>query len=608
MSADDTLLDWSPEGEPRSRLYGDVYFSAEDGLSEARTVFLQGCDLPRGWSERQHFVVGELGFGTGLNILALLELWRTSRPDQGRLSVFSIEAHLMSQEEASRALSRWPELSDLAERILAQWPRTRSGRHRIEMPELAVTIDLALMEVSQALEGWLGRADAWFLDGFSPALNPAMWSDEVLALVAARTAPGGLAATFTVAGQVRRGLQAAGFAVEKRPGFGRKRERLEAIMPGDAPGARSRPRIAVIGGGIAGASVSRALAALGAGHQVFDFGGPGSAASGNPAALVTPRLDAGLGPVARLTTQAFLRARDLYLQTAGAVIDHGVLQLAVGERDAGRFEKVAASDLFAPGDLEILTSDQSSDQLGEPTALSGLNLASALVIRPQAVMAAWLAPCLQQKVAVLEQVEQGWRLIGDAGESLGEFEAVILAGGQDSLNLAPDLDLRPVRGQATWVKTDEPVRAAAWGGYLVPTMDGLLFGATHDRGDGQNDVRPGDQTRNLEALGLARPELAARLAGGDLQNRAAVRATTADSLPLAGPSARDGLYLLCGLGAHGFSFGPVMGEHVAAMVTGTPSPLSAEATALIDPDRFRQREERRGRIPTNIRADIPDVV
>jgi len=235
MSADDTLLDWSPEGEPRSRLYGDVYFSAEDGLSEARTVFLQGCDLPRAWSDRQHFVVGELGFGTGLNILALLDLWRTSRPGQGRLSVFSIEAHLMSQEEASRALSRWPELSDLAEGILAQWPRTRSGRHRMDLPGLGVTIDLALMEVSQALEGWLGRADAWFLDGFSPALNPAMWTDEVLAMIAARTAPGGQAATFTVAGQVRRGLQAAGFQVEKRQGFGRKRERLEAILPGKSP-------------------------------------------------------------------------------------------------------------------------------------------------------------------------------------------------------------------------------------------------------------------------------------------------------------------------------------------------------------------------------------
>jgi len=114
MSADETLLDWSPEGEPRSRLYGDVYFSAEDGLSEARAVFLQGCDLPQAWTGRQHCVVGELGFGTGLNILALLDLWRKARPEGGRLAVFSVEAHLISGVEARRALSRWPELSDLA--------------------------------------------------------------------------------------------------------------------------------------------------------------------------------------------------------------------------------------------------------------------------------------------------------------------------------------------------------------------------------------------------------------------------------------------------------------------------------------------------------------
>ena len=68
-------------------------------------------------------------------------------------------------------------------------------------------------DAAWALEAWSGAADTWFLDGFSPALNPGMWSPEVLDGVAARSAPGARLATFTVAGAVRRGLAERGFQV-----------------------------------------------------------------------------------------------------------------------------------------------------------------------------------------------------------------------------------------------------------------------------------------------------------------------------------------------------------------------------------------------------------
>ena len=128
-------------------------------------------------------------------------------------------------------------------------------------------------EAAQALQDWSGRADAWFLDGFSPALNPAMWRDEVLALVAERTRPGGRAGSFTVAGAVRRGLEARGFAVERVPGFGRKKQRLEARFPG-APPSRVGPRcVAILGAGIAGASLSRAFRMLGGLEEGADVTG-----------------------------------------------------------------------------------------------------------------------------------------------------------------------------------------------------------------------------------------------------------------------------------------------------------------------------------------------
>jgi tRNA 5-methylaminomethyl-2-thiouridine biosynthesis bifunctional protein len=232
-----------------------VYFSAENGLAESEAVFLKGCNLPEAWAGRDRFVVGELGLGTGLNLLALIRLWRSHRPKGGHLHIFTLEAHPLSEAQARRALAAWPEISDLAERLLAQWPGQARGFHRISLPDLGVFIDIAIMEALSALKAWDGHANAWFLDGFSPATNPQMWRAEVLEQIAAHCAPGAMVATFTVAGAVRRGLAEQGFEVAKRPGFGRKRERLEAIWPSPAAVCPPPPRparVAIIGAGIAG--------------------------------------------------------------------------------------------------------------------------------------------------------------------------------------------------------------------------------------------------------------------------------------------------------------------------------------------------------------------
>ena len=320
-------LVWAEDGSPRSGRFGDVYFSKDDGLAETRAVFLEGCGLPDAWAGRADFTVAELGFGTGLNIVALLDLWRRARPENGRLHVFSIEGFPLSRQEAARALSAWPELTDTAAALLAIWPAGTPGFHRLDLPQWNATIDLAVGDAQWALEQWSGPADAWFLDGFSPALNPGMWSPEIMALIGARSAPGARVATFTVAGAVRRGLADQGFAVEKKPGHGRKRERLEARLPSPCSAPQPQPHVAVVGAGIAGASVARALIAGGARVTVIEAERPGAGGSGFPAALVTPRMDAGDALIAGFHAQALERAGSLYRALPDAVIAEGVLQL-----------------------------------------------------------------------------------------------------------------------------------------------------------------------------------------------------------------------------------------------------------------------------------------
>ena len=580
-------LIWRDDGLPQSALYGDVYFSSVDGLAETRAVFLAGCDLPAAWRGRDHFTVGELGFGTGLNIAALLDLWRREKAPGQRLRVFSIEAHPITRDEAARALAVWPELGEAAQVLLDHWPGRARGFHRVDLPGFDAILDLAVMDVEAALAAWDGAADAWFLDGFSPALNPAMWREEVLAAVAARSAPGARAATFTVAGAVRRGLAAAGFQVDKRPGFGRKKERLEAVFPG-APSAVARPRrLAVVGGGIAGAAMARAARAEGVEITVFDDGH--APASGNPAALVTPALDAGGGPRAALPAQAFARAVALYADLPEAVIAQGVLKLAVAPRDGERHAAVTVQDLFEPGAMRVLGADDAAARLGEPME-AALDMAQALVVEPARVLEAWRGPAIPARVAQLAREGDAWRLYDADDRLLAEVDVVVLAGGADQARLWPDAPLRPVRGQATW--TDRPAPPpAAFGGYVIPTRDGLLFGATHDRGVVETDARQADDRRNLQALAKGLPVLAAALADAPLQGRAAVRATTADHLPLAGavPDAPENLFVLGGLGGRGFCLAPLLAEHLTARILALPSPLPQDLADLVEPARFSSR-------------------
>lgn len=587
-------LQWTEADEPRSSRFGDVYFSRDDGLAETRAVFLDGCGLPDAWANRRRFTVAELGLGTGLNVLALLDLWRRTRPQDGRLHIFSVEGFPMQASEARRALSAWPELSHLAELMLDRWPEWTPGFHRIDLPEINAILDVAIGDAAWALDQWQGRADAWFLDGFSPALNPEMWSDAVLNGVAARSARGARLATFTVAGAVRRGLAERGFTVEKRPGHGRKRERLEARFAG-TPDTETSPTVAVIGAGIAGASVARALTGLGLSPIVLESDRPGAGGSGFPAALVTPRLDAGDALIAGLHARALSRAGDLYRRIDGAVTAEGVLQLEQAPRDAARFERVAAQPIWPANALRTLGADAASTRLGEPSTTGGLDMGPALAVRPAAVLEAFLkgTTIRQAQVARIEPSPEGWRAFDAAGAELSCTDALVLTAGWGLATLAPQLDLAPVRGQANWVRgVAPPPRAVAWGGYVAPMPDGFLFGATHDRDQTSTEPRDADTVRNQAALAARLPELGASLGalqtqGQPIEARAAVRATTADRLPVCGPApGSPGLYLLGGLGSRGFCVAPLLGEHLAALIAGGASPLSRAHSDRLTPERL----------------------
>jgi len=209
-------LDWSAEGTPVSRRFGDPYFSREGGLAEARHVFLDGNDLPARF--RDGFRIAELGFGSGLNLLATLAAWRGAGV-AGVLHYTAFELAPMAPADMERALAPFAGLAGDVPALLAALGRG-PGPH--DLPG-GLRLSLVAGDARETVPAWAGAADAWFLDGFAPARNPEMWGDALLAAVAGHMAPGGTLATYTAAGHVRRALAAAGVSVERSPGFGRKR-------------------------------------------------------------------------------------------------------------------------------------------------------------------------------------------------------------------------------------------------------------------------------------------------------------------------------------------------------------------------------------------------
>lgn len=217
-------LRWE-DGVPVSSRFDDPYYSRADGLAESRYVFLGGNDLPARWRQGADFHIAELGFGTGLNFLAALSDWRAAGM-QGHLFFTSFERYPLSVEAIKQALSVWPEMTPIAEELLAVYT-PEGGRFSL----IDATLELITGDARSTLPQWTGGAQAWFLDGFAPSRNPELWEPALVMEAVRKSAPGASFATYSAAGAVRRALQDAGLTVERRKGYGTKREMLVARKP-----------------------------------------------------------------------------------------------------------------------------------------------------------------------------------------------------------------------------------------------------------------------------------------------------------------------------------------------------------------------------------------
>ncbi len=631
-------------GVPRSLDYGDVYYSAEGGLEEAMHVFLQGNGLPGRWQGRSRFVIGEIGFGTGLNVLAAARLFLDTAPSHARLHLLSVERHPIPRDVLARLYPPDHPLADLARELLAAYPDLIPGSHRLELGDGRIVLTLLFGDAVDILPRAKARVDAWFLDGFAPARNPQMWQPPLFEAMARLSAPGASFATFSCARMVREGLAAAGFVCEKRAGFGRKREMLSGHLARELPPeeeppwfVRGRPaalqEAVVIGAGIAGASVARRLAERGWTVRVLDrHGRPAEEASGNHAGILLPVLSAQWNPLSRIASLGlgFARRSHDRLAAAHPEIDwhrSGVLRLARNARHAEQQLKIAGRLHLPPDFARWVEPEEGSRLIGARVEQPGWWFpGGGWVHPPMAVRALLDHPRIEllvgQEVRRIQRLDEHWRVLDGSGACLAESETLILAQACGIEELLPGaLPLAPVRGQISLTPTPAGQGLSAVAcreGYVIPARAGLhCFGASFAHGVFDPAPSIEDHLGNIERLESILPDWSG-LDPASLQGRVSHRCATPDRLPIAGalhdaeayrrdfegihlgwppsrfPPARlhPGLWVTSGHGARGLVWSALLGELIASELAGDPLPLTADLLHALHPARFDYRRLR----------------
>jgi tRNA 5-methylaminomethyl-2-thiouridine biosynthesis bifunctional protein len=602
------MLDWQ-DGQPFSSRFSDVYFSKDSGLEEKRHVFLQGNRLAERFaslSSGDSFAIGETGFGTGLNFLCAWQLFDKVVPFNSSLDFFSVEKYPLDERELADVLALWPELRQYADELLARWRRRVPGWNRWNFAGGKIRLTLVIGDVADALTEICGGIDAWFLDGFSPARNPEMWTQSVFESVVRISKPGASFATYTCAGWVRRGLKQAGFQVSKFPGFGRKREMLQGHLPGSPPVRATVTKAIVIGGGVAGCAVASAFAMRGVSVTLIESAPTlAAAASGNPRGILHIRLSAGLDSLQRFLLASYghaLALLDEKLPIDGiARAECGELQLAFSAREAKRIDQLAALDWPAHV-LRYVDSAEASQLAGIELAHGGLWFpAGGWLVPPQMCAALATSPAIVQRTGYraesLTAVESGWRVEGKDERQQpwsDEAQVVVVCTGYQVKSFAPlsHLPLTPVRGQITMLPASphsEKLRTiVSANGYLAPSAGELhVLGATHDFNDEAVDLRSSDHAENLSRLVGISPALAKSmnidsLDVEQLNGRASVRASVPGAMPLVG-ELLPGLYTSLGHGTRGLITAGLSGELIAAIACGQLLPLPLTVANALAP-------------------------
>ena len=639
-------IEWR-DGQPYSPGYDDIYYSTAGGREESEYVFLKHNQLAERWqgiAADEHFVIAETGFGTGLNFILTMKAWAEQANPEARLHYVAIEKHPVSPEDIQRVASNWPELSEDYGELLSVYPLPVEGEHCRVLLGGRVYLHLVFADVIDALNSRELQVDAWYLDGFGPDKNADLWSDEVFRLIEKNSGQGATLSTYTAAGFVRRGLQAAGFEVNKVKGHGKKREMITAVLNDKKPVQSKTPwfdleetnyknkQAVILGAGLAGLSTVWSLVQRGWLVTVIDrHKNVAEEASGNPAGLLMPRLSIDNKTDAQFYSSALLYAA------------HCLDNLQKNEKEpfwfhdgvysifkTGKTEKIIGNNGYPEQFMQLLAGQglpvNFNQQSGSVSLLKEAGWAS-----PKKICEALVKACgdslklVHATVSDIQKTEHGWQALDEQGNSIASAEVLVIANGVavNQFEQAVWLPVSSVRGQITEIPATEKSatldRAVSFDAYVTPAHNGKhIAGASYNLGDDNKTLTQAEQDENMQRLEQSLPSLFAE--PELLQGRVGFRAVSDDRTPVVGavpdkakfqqdykelhhgrPNAQypkaaylSGLYVNVAHGSRGICSSFLSAEILASMITNEPLPVSRVIVEHLSPARFLMRRLKRG--------------
>lgn len=641
-----TKLIWR-DGQPYSEMFDDIYYSSNEGEcisgeSEFDHVFFKNNGLPERWNGTGDFVIAELGFGSGLNCILTIREWlkhREGNKINKCLHYIALEKFPLSPDVIVKLISRYPELKPICEELIANYPPAVRGSHSRHLFGSRIIIHYKFMDAYEALKHEKFNVDCWYLDGFSPAKNTEMWSQELFEKLAQNSHHGTTCSTYTAAGFVKRNLQKAGFTVNKVKGYGKKREMLVAgfnVTQKPVFKYRDKPwfysprekniaikKATIIGAGIAGLSVAYSLVKRGWSVTVIDrHADVAQETSGNPAVIVYPRLSVNNDVDTEFYTDAY--CYNLYVLEALQKkyqekfwFDCGLLQLTDKKRISQIIKKFSFNDDYVSirKNLEKYGNEDSINQVFAEYRTAGVILPGILcdVIKQECGDS---LSFIQATITGIKQSDNQWLCL--SGEQLiAESEILVIANGTglNDLGLTLSFPVENIRGQVAVfnenINSKNIINVINANKHITPAINHRHYlGATYTRESTSLDVDVNESRELFDSINHSVPGM---LKQDDYCDAwVGFRAMSKDRVPIVGAipdekfyvkeyadirhgdtkkiyqSARylGGLYVSAAHGSRGFTSSFLSAEFIAAQIEGTPVPVSKRVMDYLSPSRF----------------------
>ncbi len=651
-------LCWNNKGEPYSELFDDVYFTSDNELEQARDVFISHNNLEQRWQQchQTFYVIAETGFGCGLNFLATCQAFESFQRENPthqlkHLYFISFEKHPLILADLKSVHQRWPQLTPYANHLQQRYPQAVAGCHRLnfEVGHGEVILDLWLGDITETLPQVSspahGLIDTWFLDGFSPSKNPAMWHDSLYLKMAKITKDQANLTTFSATADVQTGLQRHGFSINKVKGLGNKPQILTASFSrrhanSTTPSWYYRPpgqaikEVTIVGGGIASAALCLALAKRGINITlVCSDSELALGASGNRQGGFYPLINSQHDYLSQLYSQAFFYTRQtlLPLRAQGYAFSGefcGVLQLAYQDKLRQRFEKIISNGAFPNEFVHMLDPIQASQVAGVSVPHQALYYPDGAWLSPREITMALIEKAktltsikitFDTTVDKFEYVDQQWQLETNQGQLIASH--LILANGHQltKFKQTKNLALYQTSGQVSHIDTTRELRSLktvlCYQGYLTPEhQEQHCIGASFERDKVNDNLTECEQHENISKLldCTNSSAWAQSITPTAIMGKVGIRLSAKDHLPMVGaiPNAQQtaidyhdlrrgkpatkyqnaphypNLYLLGALGSRGLCSATYLAEILACQLTGQPQPISQALLNQLNPNRY----------------------